>query len=247
MKRAATALLTGLVLAATSGAALASGAHSMDDAHGDSQMFWVAGADVDGTDLSWTDEGSGTLINWDAFAWYGGDDLKLRVEAEGEALDGNADSSELRLMLSWNASDFWDIQAGVQQDLEPETVTWLFAGVQGLAPYFLESEARVFVSQDGDVALRLRQSFDILFMQALVLEPHAELMAYAQDIPERGVGAGLSHVEAGAQLRYEITRDFAPYVDIVHERDVGETSIITRKAGDDPGQTTLRIGLRIRL
>jgi copper resistance protein B len=218
----------------------------MDDAS-EPMLFWSAGADVDGSDAAWLDNGSGTLVTWDAFAWYGGDDVKLRLEAEGEALDGDVSSSELRAMLSWNASDFWDVQAGVQEDLAPDQVTWAFAGVQGLAPYFFETEARLFVSENADVALRLRQSFDILLTQSLILEPHADVIAYAQDIDRLGVGAGLSHVEAGLQLRYEFTRDVAPYIDLVTERDLGETSIITRHAGEDPSQTSLRVGLRIRL
>jgi copper resistance protein B len=150
-------------------------------------------------------------------------------------------------MLSWNASDFWDVQVGVQEDFAPEPVTWAFVGVQGLAPYFFETEARLFVSETAHVALRFRQSFDILFTQSLILEPHADLIAYAQDIRSLGVGAGLSHIEAGLQLRYEITRDIAPYIDLVTERDLGETSIITRASGEDPSQSTWRIGLRIRL
>jgi copper resistance protein B len=219
----------------------------MDDASGEPMLFWSAGADVDGSDAAWLDNGSGTLVTWDAFAWYGGDDVKLRLEAEGDALSGNVGSSELRAMLSWNASDFWDVQAGVQEDLAPDQVTWAFVGVQGLAPYFFETEARLFVSENADVALRLRQSFDILFTQSLILEPHADVTAYAQDIESLGVGAGFSHIEAGLRLRYEITRDIAPYIDLVTERDLGETSIISRAAGEDPSQSTLRVGLRIRL
>lgn len=247
MRRAAGLLVALVTSASTAGAALASGAHSMDNANGEPALFWSAGADVDGSDVAWLHDGSGTLVTWDAFAWYGGDDVKLRLEAEGDALGGHVGSSELRAMLSWNASDFWDVQAGVQEDLEPDPVTWAFVGVQGLAPYFFETEARLLVSDNADLALRLRQSFDILFTQSLILEPHADVVAYAQDIKSLGVGAGLSHVEAGLQLRYEITRDVAPYIDLVTERDLGETSIMSRASGDDPSQSTLRIGLRIRL
>jgi copper resistance protein B len=218
----------------------------MDEA-GEPMLFWSAGVDVDGSDAGWLDNSSGTLVTWDAFAWYGGDDVKLRLEAEGDALGGTVGSSELRAMLSWNASDFWDVQAGVQEDLAPDQVAWAFVGVQGLAPYFFETDARLFVSENADVAFRFRQSFDILFTQSLVLEPHADVTAYAQDIASLGVGAGPSHVEAGLQLRYEITRDIAPYIDVATERDLGETSIITRASGEDPSQSTLRVGLRIRL
>ncbi len=244
MNRAIPALL--LTFSVT-GAAWAMGAHSKDDPHGEPLLFWGAGAAVDGGDTDWLENGSGTLINWDAFAWYGGDDVKLRLEAEGEALDGDAGQSELRALVSWNVADFWDLQAGVRHDFEPRSLTWAVLGVHGLAPYFFETEARLFVSESADVAFRFEQTYDLLLTQQLILQPHAKLNAYAQDVRELGVGAGLSDIELGLQLRYEVTRKFAPYVDLVYERDVGETALITRAAGGDVENTTLRLGLRIRL
>lgn len=244
MKITARALL---LLSLSTAPALADGAHNMGDPHGDTMLFWSAGAEVDGSDLNWLSDGSGPLLNWDTFAWYGGDDLKLRLESEGDALHGDIGSSELRAMGSWNIADFWDFQAGVREDFAPDPLTWAFVGFQGLAPYFFDTEARLFVSENADVAFRLKQSFDILLTQDLILEPHVEANAFAQDIDALGVGAGLATVEAGLQLRYEITRKFAPYLDFVYDRDVGETAIITRKAGDDVENTTLRLGLRIRL
>ena len=114
----------------------------------------------------------------------------------------------------------------------------------GLAPYFFETEATAWLSTEGDVAARFEQSLDIPVTQKLIAEPHLELNLYAQDMPKRGIGAGFSSIEAGLQLRYEITRKFAPYVDLVWERKLGETATIARAAGDSADDTTLRIGLR---
>jgi copper resistance protein B len=172
---------------------------------------------------------------------------RFETSAEGEALDGDAESSEVRALASWNVSEFWDLQAGVRHDFEPETLTWAVFGVQGLAPHFFETDAHAFVSEDGDVAFRLKATYEVLLTQRLILEPHVELNAYAQDIPELDVGAGFADVEAGLQLRYEITRKIAPYVDLVYERKLGETSIIAQDAGEDPETLTLRVGLKIRL
>jgi uncharacterized protein involved in copper resistance len=104
MRTAAAILSTFFLATATSGSAFAAGAHSMDDPHGEPMLFWSAGADVDGADAGWIDNGSGTLVTWDAFASYGGDNVKLRLEVEGDATGGEVESSELRAMLSWNAS-----------------------------------------------------------------------------------------------------------------------------------------------
>lgn len=122
--------------------------------------------------------------------------------------------------------------------------TYLAASVVGLAPYFFETEASLFVSTEGDVSLRFEQSFDLLITQQLIAEPHVEANLFAQDVDDLGVGAGISDVEAGLQLRYEIVRKFAPYVDLVWSRKLGETARLARADGDDPEDTTVRLGLR---
>jgi len=240
MMRSAPALL---VVTLMSGSAFAASEHGD---HG-AAIFWGAGAEVDGSDADWLTSDDGTLVTWDAYAWVGGDDVKLRIETEGESLDGDVEQSELRALVSWNVSEFWDVQAGLRHDFAPGDLTWAAVGVHGLAPYFFETDAHVFVSEDGDVALRAEQAIDIAVTQDLFIEPHVELNAFAQDVPELGIGAGVSSVEVGLQVRYEFSRKFAPYIDLVYERDLGETAIITRAAGEDVEATTLRLGLRVRL
>lgn len=236
-----------LAAALTTGVALGAGAHGQHDPMAHPMIFWGAGAEVDGTDTIWLDDDGGALITWDAYAWVGGDDVKGRFETEGEALDGDVEDAELRGFVSWNIAEFWDFQAGLRYDLEPDDRAWAAIGFHGMATYFFETDAHLFVSDEGDVALRLEQSIDFALTQDLFLEPHIELNVYAEDIPERGIGAGLSDVEAALRLRYEITRKFAPYAELSYERALGEIAIRTRGAGEDAGETTLRLGLRVRL
>lgn len=195
--------------------------------------------EIDGTRIDDAD-----VVNWEGEAWIGGDRNKLWFKTEGELADGEAEYAEIQALWSRNIADFWDLQAGVRVDLAPDTTPYLVLGVQGLAPYQFETEAAAFVSEDGDVSARLHQSLDLLLTQRLILEPHIELNLHAQDVPERNIGAGISDVEGGLQLRYEITRKFAPYLDIVHERALGETESLMHNAGEEVEQTSLRIGLR---
>ncbi|MDO8838871.1 MAG: copper resistance protein B [Parvibaculum sp.] len=186
-----------------------------------------------------------SLCTAGAFARTAADSERLWVRSEGKIEDGRAEEAELQLLYGWNVHPFRDVLLGVRQDFEPRGETYLAAGVTGLAPYFFETDATAFLSTEGDLSFRLEQSLDIPITQKLIAEPHVELNAFAQDVPERGVGAGFSSIEAGVQLRYEITRKFAPYADLVWERDLGETASITRAGGGNVEETSLRFGVRV--
>lgn len=186
----------------------------------------------------------GGLVNWDGAGWIGGDVNRLVLKSEGEMQNGHVERSEFWILYSRNAAIFWDVQAGIRQDADPRPTSFLVVGLQGLMPYILETDAHLFASTKGNVAARVEQSIDFSLTQQLILEPHLKIDISAQDVPERNIGAGLSKIEAGAQLRYEITRKFAPYLDLVYERALGNTARLVRADGEDSGALTLRAGVR---
>lgn len=235
------------VLGASLWAATGSAATDCNHCGQEPMIFWGAGGEIDVTDEQWLSERPATLITWDSFAWIGDDDLKLRFEYEGETQDGKSNHEELRALLSWNISEFWDFQTGIRQDLIGDERTWAALGVHGMAPYFIESRAFAFFDQSANVSFRLEHDTDVALTQELFLKPHIQIDAYAQDIDEIAVGAGVASIEVGLQLRYEFSRKLAPYFDFVYERDLGETSLITQSLGDDPERTTIRVGLLFRL
>lgn len=210
-------------------------AHEMSEPN-----FHVVRLQVDGTQNN-----EGGLVTWDGEGWYGGDTDKIVVRTEGEMQNGHVEASELWGLWSRNMSDFWDMQLGIKQDIDPHPTTSLAFGVEGMLPQFFETHAHGFVSTRGDVSARFEQSIDLAITQRLILEPHAELNVYASDVPELGIGSGISSIEAGLQLRYEITRKFAPYLDLVYETATGNTARIKRNHGEDPNDLTLRVGLRL--
>jgi copper resistance protein B len=181
---------------------------------------------------------------WDVQAWRGGDHRKLWLKSEGDIADGEPEQAELQVLYSRNVGTFFDAQLGLRYDWEPASTAYLAAGVQGLAPYFLETEAAAFLSEDGDVSLRLKQSADLLLTQRLILEPYVEADANLTERPERSEDAGLTAAEAGLQVRYEITRKFAPYVDLLYERAFGRAADRRELEGEDAGGWRLRVGLR---
>lgn len=191
------------------------------------------------------DSREGTLGTWDFDGWIGGDYNKLWLKSEGEMVDGDTHQAEFWAMYSRNVAEFWDAQLGVRHDTQPRSTTYLVAGFEGLAPYFFETEAHVFVSDDGDVSARLRQENDFLITQRFVLQPYVEINAFAQDVDELDVGAGISNAEIGLQTRYEITRKFAPYIDLRYERKFGETANIAKDAGEHRDDFVASAGIRL--
>ena len=52
-------------------------------------------------------------------------------------------------------------------------------------------------------------------------------------------------MEAGLRLRYEITRELAPYIGVSYERFAGGTAGLSRRFGEKPDLTTVVAGVRI--
>lgn len=183
---------------------------------------------------------------WDAEGWFGGDIDKLVVKSEGEGEFGHGfDTGEAQALWGHAIGPYFDVQAGVRQDFGPgSSPTYAVAGFEGLAPYWFDIEGALFLSHKGDVTARFEASYDQRITRQLILQPWTELNFAAQDVAERQIGAGLSTVELGVRLRYEIEPEFAPYVGFVWERKIGKTARLVQAAGDDPSRPTLVAGVR---
>jgi copper resistance protein B len=187
----------------------------------------------------------------DAYAWeggfrWGGDIHRLALKSEGEGrTNGRLGEAELQALYSRAVTPYFDLQVGVRHDLRPGPQrTYATVGVEGLAPYWFDVDAALFVSDRGDVSARLQADYDLRITQRLILQPAAELTLAASDDVATGVGSGLSGAEAGLRLRYEIRREFAPYVGVHYERRFGRTADLARTAGEPAGETRIVLGVR---
>lgn len=170
-------------------------------------------------ELEWRDDDT---TGWDAAAWYGGDFHKLWLETEGERSDG-ATHSRTELLWDRIATRWWSTRVGLRHDAgDGPARDWLALGVAGLAPGFIEVEAAAYVGDGGRTALRLAADYDLLLTQRLVLHPEIELNVYGRDDPARGVRSGLSDAALGMRLRYEVRREFAPYVGVLWVRNFAD-------------------------
>lgn len=186
----------------------------------------------------------GPVASWDLDGWIGTDENKLWLKSEGEDSDSSLEQAEFWALYSRNIAEFWDAQVGIRHDTQPVSTSYLALGFEGLAPYFFETEAHLFVSDEGDVSARLRQENDFLLTQRLILQPYAEINLSAQDVEEQEIGAGFTEGEIGLQTRYEITRKFAPYVDLRYERKFSETASIAEDEGEDKDDFVAALGIR---
>lgn len=182
---------------------------------------------------------------WDVQGYYGGDYNKFWFRSEGEGGVGSkVERAEVQGLFSKAIAPFFDLQAGVRQDLTGPERTHAVVSVQGLVPYEFEVIAAAFLSNKGDLTSRIEAELDQRITQRLILQPRAEINLAAQDIPELGIGAGIDKIEAGLRLRYELVREFAPYIGINQEWKVGGSRDFARTAGEAPSVTNYIVGVR---
>ena len=183
---------------------------------------------------------------WDGEAWIGGDISRFVAKSEGEGggRDGLA-SAEVQALYSRAIGPYFNVQAGIRHDIAPTpTRTYATIGVEGLAPYEIETEAALFVSTRGELIGRIEGWYDQRITQVVILQPRIELNLAAQDQRDIGIGTGLSDAELGIRLRYEIAREFAPYVGLSYDAKTGRTADLARAARRDVTTTSVVAGVR---
>ena len=208
-------------------------------AHGDSIHGFVA---ADRLEAWQSDDAEGAA--WELEGWIGRDVHKFRFRTEGETEGGDADHAEIDLLYARGVTPWWDAVVGLHHEAEPVARQALAVGVLGLAPYKIETQAMLYLGEDGAASLRLELEYDTLLTNRWILQSLVEVHAESRTDAERHVGAGLSRVEAGVRLRYELHRQFAPYVGLVREQSFGVTADQLRAEGDRAGDWRWVIGLR---
>lgn len=208
--------------------------------HGDFPVFWFQGDRMEAQVRQGED-----LYLWDIQGYYGTPTERLWFKSEGEGEFGSKpEDAEVQALYAKAFMPFWDLQAGIRQDIAGPDTTHAVIGVQGLAPYMFEVDAALFLSHRGDLTARIEAEIDQRITQRLILQPRIELNLAAQDIPQLGIGAGLDQIEVGARLRYEIRREFAPYIGVEQSWRTGNSADFARLRGEDPSATSLVAGIR---
>jgi len=196
--------------------------------------------------LEWRHTSSGDAASWDAQAWYGGDYHRAFIKTDGELLHDTVEDASAELLWDRIFARWWSVQAGLRQDFgEGPSRTWAAIGVAGLAPYWFDVEATLYVGEAGRTALLVKADYDLIFTQRLILRTEVEASFYGKDDPERELGAGLSSGEIALRLRYEIRREIAPYIGIAWHGKFAGTADYARTSGSDVSEAQAIAGLRI--
>ena len=190
--------------------------------------------------------GHGAGMRWEGQSWIGTDLNRAWLRSEGERIGGHTERADLEILYGHSVSTWWDVVAGVRHDFKPgRPQDFAAIGVMGLAPYKFEAKATAYIGKSGQTAARLEGEYETLLTNRLILQPLVEVNLYGKDDQRRGIGSGLSTVEAGLRLRYEIGRQFAPYIGVVHERAFGRTADLRSAGHEDIDDTRLVVGVRI--
>lgn len=191
------------------------------------------------------DANSSKPFAWEVQGWAGYDLDKFVFKTEGERADGETEKAEVQLLYSKAIDPYWDIQFGIRHDFYPKpTQDWAVIALQGVAPYYFEADASLFIGEDGQTALRLESEYEMMLTQQWVLSPEIELNIHGKNDEEREIGSGLSNIEAGLRLRYEVKREFAPYIGIHWEKKFGQTADYAREEDEDTSDAQFVIGIR---
>ncbi len=195
--------------------------------------------------------GAENPVTWDVQWWIGVDFTRFWIKSEGaQSTTAGGGEVEVQTLFSRLFAPFWEWQAGLRLDTRygaaaDRTRILAVVGLEGLAPYWFEMEPAVFVSQDGDISARVTTTYDMFVTQRLIAQPRVEVNAAVQEVVEFGVGSGLNDIELGFRLRYEIRREYAPYVGVNWLRRLAGTAGLARLTGEAVSDLAAVGGLRV--
>jgi len=193
---------------------------------------------------------NGDARGWDLDGWVGKDFDRLWLKSEKKTYGKYEQKSEFQALYGRNISQFWDAQIGLRHDFttdfSSQKVDYLTLGFEGLAPYFFESDAHIFLSEKGNFSARLKQKYDIFLTQKLIMQPYLEADFFAQNVPELNVSSGLSELEIGITTRYEFKQKFAPYFALRYNTKTSNTKKLSQKEGDQISDFITSIGVMLR-
>jgi copper resistance protein B len=195
-------------------------------------------------DLERVKSGDDYHLAWDAEFWLGRDLDKFWLGTRGTRAQGRVEEQVLELRYSRAVSAFWDVHLGWRRDQRPAPeADWLALGFKGFAPYRIDTDAMLYLNDEGVAQVNLVGEYEYRLTRRWVLMPEARVLLHNKDDAETGAGAGLSQLELGLRLGYELRREFTPYVRVGWTKRFGQTADYAQAAGEERQQREIAVGI----
>jgi copper resistance protein B len=183
---------------------------------------------------------------WEARAWVGSDLNRVWLRSDGERAAGRLEHADAEVFYGRAIAPWWDALIGLRHEVGTgPSRTSLAFGVVGLAPYKFDLELTGYVASGGHAAARFEAEYTTYLAGRLILQPLLETTWYARRDPARGQGRGLDNASLGLRLRYELNRQFAPYVGYEWVNRFGDSAALARANGEPVRGARWVAGVRI--
>ena len=197
--------------------------------------------------FEWQEASDASGMAWNLRGWLGTSNDRWWLRSEGERRRDATEHADVELLWGHPTGPWWDVVAGIRHDFGPDARDWVAIGVQGLAPYRFELEATAYFGPSGRTAIRADTEYDVLLTNRWILQPRLEVNLHGRDDRERGIGAGFTDAEFGLRLRYEVRREFAPYLGYAWSRKFGRTADFAESDGEAITERMWVAGIRFWL
>lgn len=194
---------------------------------------------------------AGGSLRWDIVGWRGGDYDRIWFKSEGTQSStlSTGGVGDLQVLYGRMISAYFDFQVGLDYNRAWGRANQagrfqLVLGLQGLVPYSFQLEPVVFISQNGEISGRITASQDFVLSQRFIANFRFETSAAAQHAHAFDVGSGFNDISVGLRFRYELRREFAPYLGVNWNHLFGETADYARRSGTSPEGFALIGGIR---
>ena len=196
------------------------------------------------------DEGQGALKS-ELETRMGTDENKIFIKVHADKVESQQAEYDAKLLYSRNVADFWDVQVGLRyrndpnREIDQDQVDAVF-GLHGMAPYFFETDAYLYIGQDRQVSFNLETERDLLLTQKLIVQPYLDMNIMLSDDSNYAKKNGLNSVQVGVETRYEINKKVMPFMDLAYGYSKGVQETVWQKSSSSENELFYGVGIRFK-
>jgi len=181
----------------------------------------------------------------------GTDENKIFIKVHADKAESQQAEYDAKLLYSRNVADFWDVQAGLRYRNDPnrevdQNQVDAVLGLHGMAPYFFETDAYVYIGQDRQVSFNLETERDLLLTQKLIIQPYLDINMVLSDDSNYAKKTGLNSVQMGLETRYEINKKVMPFMDVAYGYNKGVQETVWQKSSSSENEWSYGAGIRFK-